>query len=393
VSDRPRRPPRGRSTSGTPGVPAPSGRDGTAPSRETGGPGRGPRDRPARGGRAAGETLERDLAEVEREIRELRKITSEQRMDLNAQIGLLENRAQGLREAIARDPAPWQTVQLARHAERPKVGDYIAALTKDFVELHGDRLCRDDPAIVAGLGLIASPSGGLRPAAVIGHAKGRDTRENIARNFGMPNPEGYRKAVRVMKLAEKLRCPIVTLIDTPGAYPGKEAEERGQSEAIARALLEMARLQTPIVAVITGEGGSGGALAIGIGDAILRLEHAVYSVISPEGCAAILWRDGSRARDAAAALRITARDLTGFGIVDEIIPEPPGGAHARPADAVRAVADAVRGRLELLAGRPVDELLAARYDKFRRIGRVREMDAVPAGGRPTTDGDTAAAAR
>jgi acetyl-CoA carboxylase carboxyl transferase subunit alpha len=332
---------------------------------------------PGRGGRSrapAGDAHDRDLAEVERQIRELRKITNEQRMDLNTQIEVLETRAQELREAIARDPAPWQTVQLARHAERPKVGDYITALAKDFVELHGDRLSRDDPAIVAGLGLVEIPSSGAQSVAVIGHAKGRDTRENIARNFGMPNPEGYRKAVRVMKLAEKLRRPVVTLIDTPGAYPGKEAEERGQSEAIARALLEMARLRTPIVAVITGEGGSGGALAIGIGDSVLMLQHAVYSVISPEGCAAILWRDGSRAREAAAALRITARDLAAFGVVDEIVPEPPGGAHTNPAAAVAMAADAIRRRLGALLDRPLDELLEARYEKFRRIGRVREMD-------------------
>ena len=339
----------------------------------------------------AGDALERTLAEVEREIRELRKITNEQRMDLNSQIAILEARAQELREAIARDPSPWQTVQLARHPERPKVGDYIAALARDFVELHGDRMYRDDPAIVAGLGWIDMPSGGAGTAvALIGHAKGRDTRENIARNFAMPNPEGYRKAVRVMKLAEKLRCPVVTLIDTPGAYPGKDAEERGQSEAIARALLEMARLRTPIVTVITGEGGSGGALAIGIGDVVLMLEHAVYSVISPEGCAAILWRDGTRSREAAAALRITAPDLAGFGIVDEIIPEPAGGAHADRGAAANAVAGAVRRRLGLLLGRPLDALLDARYEKFRRIGRVREMDvsAAPAGGAapPVTPG-------
>ena len=334
---------------------------------------------------AAGEALEREVGEVERQIGELRKITNEQRMDLNAEIAVLEARALELREAIARDPSPWQTVQLARHPERPKIGDYIAALAREWVELHGDRMYRDDPAIVAGLGWIETPAGGGSsgraagtPAALIGHAKGRDTRENIARNFAMPHPEGYRKAVRVMKLAEKLRCPVVTLIDTPGAYPGKEAEERGQSEAIAHALLEMARLRTPIVTVITGEGGSGGALAIGIADAVLMLQHAVYSVISPEGCAAILWRDGTRSREAAAALRITAPDLEAFGIVDEIIPEPPGGAHMNRGDAVNAVAGAVRRHLGRLLDRPLDALLQARYEKFRRIGRVREMDAPPA---------------
>ncbi len=320
--------------------------------------------------------LERELAVAEEEIEELRRIAVEGKIELGAQIASLEARAEELREAIARHPSPWQTVQLARHPDRPKVGDYIAGLATEFVELHGDRTFRDDPAIVAGLGMV-----GGRPAAIIGHAKGRDTRENIARNFGMPNPEGYRKALRVMRLAEKLRIPVVTLIDTPGAFPGKEAEERGQSEAIARALLEMARLRAPVVTVITGEGGSGGALAIGVGDVLLMLEHAVFSVISPEGCAAILWRDGSRGREAAEALRITAKDLAGFGIVDEIIPEPPGGAHRHRDAAIEAVADAVRRHLAALAGaatgrETIDGLLAGRYDKFRRIGRWRDMGAI-----------------
>ena len=319
--------------------------------------------------------LERDLAEVERELRDLRRITATQHMDLAAQITALEARAEELREAIARNPSPWQTVQLARHAGRPRVGDYIAGLATEFVEMHGDRAFRDDPAIVAGLGMVDA-----RPAALVGHAKGRDTRENIARNFGMPNPEGYRKALRVMRLAEKLGAPVVTLIDTPGAFPGKEAEERGQSEAIARALLDMARLRTPIVTVITGEGGSGGALAIGLGDVILMLEHAIYSVISPEGCAAILWRDGSRGREAAQALRITARDLTEFGVVDEIIPEPPGGAHAHPDAAVAAVIAAVHRHLGAFVGRSADALRAARYDKFRRLGRLRDLGEARAAG-------------
>ncbi len=283
-------------------------------------------------GPAPSDPTERDLAEVEREIGELRRITTAQRLDLVDQIAALELRAEGLREEIARHPSPWQQVQLARHAERPKVDDYIAGLTSEFAELHGDRAFGDDPAIVAGLGMIDG-----RPAALIGHAKGRDTRENIARRFGMPNPEGYRKSLRVMALAEKLRIPVITLIDTPGAYPGKEAEERGQSEAIARALLQMARLRTPIITVITGEGGSGGALAVGMGDVLLMLEHAVYSVISPEGCAAILWRDAARAKDAAQALHLTAPDLVGLGIADEIIPEPPGGAHRHRDDTIAAV--------------------------------------------------------
>ncbi len=323
---------------------------------------------PRTSGANAAEALERELARAEQEIEELRRISAAGRVDLAAQIASLEARADEVREAIARNPSPWQTVQLARHPGRPKVGDYIASLATEFVELHGDRMFRDDPAIVAGLGLVDG-----RPAALIGHAKGRDTRENIARNFAMPNPEGYRKTFRVMALAERLHLPVITLIDTPGAFPGKEAEERGQSEAIARSLLEMARLRTPIVAVITGEGGSGGALAIGIGDVVLIMQHAVYSVISPEGCAAILWRDGTRGQEAARALRITAPDLFAFGIVDEIIPEPPAGAHRQPDAAVAAVSAAVRRHVATLLAQPVEKLLEARYQKYRRIGRLRDM--------------------
>jgi acetyl-CoA carboxylase carboxyl transferase subunit alpha len=321
---------------------------------------------------AAGERLERELGAAEREITELKRITqSNKGLDLTRQIGVLEQRAEALRIAIASNPTPWQTVQIARHPERPKIGEYVAGLMTDFVELHGDRALRDDPAIVAGLGFVDG-----RTTAVIGHAKGRDTRENIARNFGMPNPEGYRKAVRIMHLAAKLHAPVVTLIDTPGAFPGKEAEERGQSEAIAKALIEMARLRAPTIAVITGEGGSGGALAIGVGDVVLMLERAVYSVISPEGCAAILWRDGSRGREAARALRLTAGDLMEFGIVDEIVPEPAGGAHRHPDQAVTAVASAVRRHLVALIARPLETLLRTRYEKFRRIGRLRDLGQV-----------------
>jgi len=323
---------------------------------------------------ASAERLERELTQVEREIADLKRITTARGVDLERQITALESRADALREAIAADPSPWQTVRLARHPDRPKVGDYIAGLMTDFIELHGDRTFRDDPALVTGLGFIDA-----RPAAVVGHAKGRDTRENIARNFGMPNPEGYRKALRIMAVAEKLHAPVVTLIDTPGAYPGKEAEERGQSEAIARALLGMAGLRTPIVTVITGEGGSGGALAIGVGDAVLMLDKAVYSVISPEGCAAILWRDGTRGAEAARALRLTARDLAEWGIVDEIIPEPAGGAHSHPDLAVAAVAEGVRRHLAALASRPLDDLLAARYQKYRRIGRLQDVGAPQSG--------------
>jgi len=324
-----------------------------------------------------GERLERDLERIERKIDELKRIiAADKSVDLTEQIAALTARAEALRESIAQDPTPWQTVQLARHPGRPKVGDYIAGLTTEFVELHGDRAFRDDPAIIGGLGMVDGHT-----TAVIGHAKGRDTKENIARNFGSPNPEGYRKALRIMRLAEKLRAPVVTLIDTQGASPGKEAEERGQSEAIAAGLLGMSRLRAPIVAVITGEGGSGGALAIGVGDVVLMLDKAIYSVISPEGCAAILWRDGSRGREAARALRLTAPDLLGFGVVDEVIPEPPGGAHRHPDQAVAAVAAAVRRHLAALTALPMEDLLRGRYEKYRRIGYLKDLGqtAAPAG--------------
>ena len=231
------------------------------------------------------------------------------------------------------------------------------------MEWHGDRAFGDDPAIVAGFGFL-----GERAVAVIGHQKGRDTKEKIRRNFGMPRPEGYRKALRVMKLAEKFRKPVLTFIDTPGAFPGLESEERGVSEAIARNLLEMSALQTPIVATVIGEGGSGGALGIGIADAVLMLEHSVYSVISPEGCAAILWKDQSRAQEAAEALRLTAADCRALGVVDEVLPEPSGGAHSDPVAVIDTVGRAVEERLERLAHVPLEMLLEARYAKFRAMG-------------------------
>jgi acetyl-CoA carboxylase carboxyl transferase subunit alpha len=258
-------------------------------------------------------------------------------------------------------------VQLARHPRRPYTLDLIRLLTEDFVELHGDRAFADDHAIVGGLARFEE-----RPVVVIGHQKGRDTKEKLLRNFGMPHPEGYRKALRLMQLAEKFGKPVLTLIDTPGAYPGLGAEERGQAEAIARNLREMAGLKTPIVAVVTGEGGSGGALALGVADRVLMLEHAVYSVISPEGCAAILWNDAKRAREAAEVLRVTAPDLLKLGVIDGVIPEPPGGAHRsweRTAEQIRA---ALRAALAELSGLARDELVQRRYAKFRRMGVFEE---------------------
>ena len=260
---------------------------------------------------------------------------------------------------------PWQKTQVARHPNRPYFLDYVAALFTEFVELHGDRRYGDDPALVTGLALYKD-----RPVAVLGHQKGRDTKQKIYRNFGMPKPEGYRKALRVMQLAEKFGRPIFTFIDTPGAYPGLDAEERGQAEAIAFNLREMAGLRTPIVVNVTGEGGSGGALAIAVGDRVNMLEHSVYSVISPEGCASILWRDPGRAEEAATAMKITAPDLAGFAIIDEIIPEPAGGAHS-DWDAMFLFMDAVLTRqLADLQALSLEALVAARYDKFRAMGRL-----------------------
>lgn len=258
---------------------------------------------------------------------------------------------------------PWQRCQLARHPDRPYTLAYIHAIFTDFTELHGDRRFADDPAIVAGFAMFDG-----EPVAVIGHQKGRDTAEKVRRNFGMPRPEGYRKALRIMRLAARFRRPVVTFVDTPGAYPGIDAEERGQAEAIADNLLEMAHLPVPIIVVVTGEGGSGGALALGVGDRILMLENAVYSVISPEGCAAILWKDQARAEDAARALKLTAVDLRDLGIIDEILPEPAGGAHMDPGSMAETVAVAIRRHIKQLRRLRPDALVARRYKKFRDMG-------------------------
>jgi acetyl-CoA carboxylase carboxyl transferase subunit alpha len=259
---------------------------------------------------------------------------------------------------------PWQKTLVARHAKRPYTLDYVRYLVDGFVEIHGDRRFSDDPAIIAGFGSFRG-----RAVVVIGHQKGRDTKEKIYRNFGMPRPEGYRKALRAMKLAEKYHRPILTLIDTPGAYPGIGAEERGQAEAIAVNLREMARLTVPVLATVTGEGGSGGALAIGVGDRVNMLEFSVYSVISPEGCAAILWRDASRMREAARAMKMTAPDLLALDIVDEIVPEVTGGAHVDPARQAALLGEVLERQLATLETTPGVALVAGRYDRFRRMGR------------------------
>lgn len=261
----------------------------------------------------------------------------------------------------------WEKTLVARHAERPYTLDYIAHLMEDWVEVHGDRAYADDPAVVCGLATFQG-----RSIAVVGHQKGRGTKERIHRNFGQPRPEGYRKALRVMRMAEKFGLPVVSLVDTPGAYPGVGAEERGQAEAIARNLIEMASLAVPIVVTITGEGGSGGALALGVGDRVYMLEYATYSVISPEGCAAILWKDQQKREEAAEALRLTAPDLLELGLIDGVIPEPLGGAHADPEQACASVGEVVASALDELSNQPPDELRRARFDRFRALGTFRE---------------------
>jgi acetyl-CoA carboxylase carboxyl transferase subunit alpha len=265
---------------------------------------------------------------------------------------------------------PWQKTLVARHPSRPYPLDYIQALMTDFVELHGDRKFSDDQAIVAGLADFRG-----RPVAVVGHQKGRDTKEKIRRNFGMPRPDGFRKALRVMELAEKFGRPILSFIDTAGAYPGIDAEERGQAEAIAVNLRAMARFRVPIIVTVTGEGGSGGALALGVGDRTLMLEHSIYSVISPEGCAAILWKDAGRKKDAAEALRMTARDLRELDVVDEIVPEPPGGAHADSAGAAAAVGEAIERNLREVADLTAEERRERRYRRLRALGRFETAGA------------------
>jgi acetyl-CoA carboxylase carboxyl transferase subunit alpha len=276
----------------------------------------------------------------------------------------IEVELQAARARVFGSLTAWQKTLVARHPRRPFTLDYVRYLIDGFVEIHGDRRYADDPAIVAGFGSFRG-----RPVLVIGHQKGRDTKEKIFRNFGMPRPEGYRKALRAMQLAEKYRRPILTFIDTPGAYPGIGAEERGQAEAIALNLREMARLRVPILVTVTGEGGSGGALAIGVGDWVNMLEFAVYSVISPEGCAAILWRDGSRSRDAAAAMKMTAPDLLALDVADEIVPEVVGGAHVDPARQAVILGEVIERQLVELERLSPEALVAARYRRFRRMGR------------------------
>jgi acetyl-CoA carboxylase carboxyl transferase subunit alpha len=309
--------------------------------------------------------FEKPLLELENRIAELR--ASEDALDARDEIAKLEERLGRQQQRIYSSLTAWQRTQIARHPKRPHTLDLVNLLLEDWVELHGDRVFGDDKAIVGGLATFDG-----EPIVVIGHQKGRDTRENIARNFGMPHPEGYRKALRLMQLAGKFGKPIIAFIDTPGAYPGLGAEERGQAEAIARNLREMAGLPTPIICVVTGEGGSGGALAIGVGNRVLMLEYAIYSVISPEGCAAILWGDGAKAPEAAELMRVTAPDLLKLGVIDGIVPEPVGGAHRNWEATAASLRAALRDQLWQLKSKSGAELIEERHEKFRRIGVFEE---------------------
>jgi acetyl-CoA carboxylase carboxyl transferase subunit alpha len=310
--------------------------------------------------------FERPVVELERKIEELIRVSGGA-SELRPQIALLERRARELQQKIFAELTPWQKVQLSRHPARPYTLDYIERLVGDFVELHGDRRFADDPAVVGGFGTFDGV-----PVLVLGHQKGRSTKEKVQRNFGQPKPEGYRKALRLMDLAARMRRPILCLIDTQGAYPGVDAEERGQAEAIAKNLEVMAGLPVPIVCAVIGEGGSGGALALGVGNRILMMEYATYSVISPEGCASILWRDDNRKPDAAAAMKMTATDLKRLGIVDEVIPEAPGGAHRDHDLTARNLGETLRRHLAELSAMSPEALRADRYAKFRHMGAFVE---------------------
>jgi acetyl-CoA carboxylase carboxyl transferase subunit alpha len=310
--------------------------------------------------------FEKPLAELELKIQELREVSIDS-VDVMAEVAKLEKKTEKMREHIFANLNRWQRTQVARHIDRPFTMDYIKRIFTDFTELHGDRNYGDDHAIVGGPARLDD-----EPVMVIGHQKGRDTKEKVYRNFGMPNPEGYRKALRLMEMAERFRLSVITFVDTPGAFPGIGAEERGQAEAIARNLREMVRLTVPIIVVIAGEGGSGGALAIAVGDRILMLANSVYSVISPEGCAAILWSDGAKGEQAAEALKLTAPDIKELGVCDEIVSEPPGGAH-RDHEAMAAILhEALTRNLKEIREIPADQLVEARYQKFRAMSRFVE---------------------
>lgn len=306
---------------------------------------------------------EQPIAELEAKIDELRYMSNDSDLNITEEIQKLKEKSESLTRSIFSGLTPWQVTQMARHPQRPYTFDYIKHLITDFEELHGDRAYADDQALITGMGRFNG-----QPVIVIGHQKGRDTKEKVARNFGMPRPEGYRKALRVMKLAERFGMPVLTFIDTPGAYPGIGAEERGQSEAIARNLFEMAKLKTPIISTVIGEGGSGGALAIGVADHLMMLQYSIYSVISPEGCASILWKSADKAADAAATLGVTSERLKSLGLIDEIVKEPLGGAHRDPEALMANIKTAIDSKLKQLKAMPVDELVKRRQQRLLAYG-------------------------
>lgn len=308
------------------------------------------------------------IEHLEKDVEELRRLSSDGDGQADMELERIRQQVAELRREFYSHMGAWQRAQIARHQQRPYTLDYVNLLFTDFMELHGDRGYADDKAIVTGL---AKYHG--RPVAIVGHQKGRDTKQRLARNFGQPKPEGYRKALRVMQLAAKFGRPVLSFVDTQGAYPGMDAEERGQGEAIARNLREMARLPVPIIVTVTGEGGSGGALAIAVGDKVNILENSFYSVISPEGCASIIWRDAAKAETAAAAMKITAKDLRELGIVDEIIPEPDGGAHTDHEATARLLDDVLERQLVTLVNQPIRDLVNARYEKFRKMGQFFDL--------------------
>jgi acetyl-CoA carboxylase carboxyl transferase subunit alpha len=312
--------------------------------------------------------FEQSIADLEAKIEALRFAGNDSDININEEINRLRAKSRKLTESIFTSLTPWQISQIARHPLRPYTLDYVARLCTGFTELHGDRAFADDAAIVGGLARLDD-----RPVVVIGQQKGRDTREKVRRNFGMPRPEGYRKALRLMRLAERFRLPVITFIDTPGAYPGVGAEERGQSEAIARNLYVMARLQTPIISAVIGEGGSGGALAIGVCDRLLMLQYSTYSVISPEGCASILWRSADKASEAAEAMGITAQSLHRLGLVDEIVPEPLGGAHRDIEAMARTLKTALVSAVNEFTSVPIERLVEKRYERLMRYGEFEEQ--------------------
>ena len=311
--------------------------------------------------------FEQPIAELEAKIEELRFVGDDSEVNINEEVARLREKSVSLTKSIFSKLSAWQVAQVARHPGRPYTLDYLASIAPDFQELHGDRMYADDPAIVGGVGRIDG-----RAVMFIGHQKGRDTKERVRRNYGMPKPEGYRKAQRLMRMAEKFNMPIVTLIDTPGAYPGVGAEERGQSEAIAASLYLMAGLKTPIINVVIGEGGSGGALAIGVGDRLLMLQYGIYSVISPEGCASILWKSPEKAEEAAEAMRITAQSLSGYGLVDEVLEEPLGGAHRNPNGMAEVIRNALIKSLDELSQVSIEQLVENRQRRLAGFGEFKE---------------------